>query len=264
MNKLSDWLRLAGAYVRLNLRSHLEYRGAFASQVVAMAVNDAVWVIFWSLFFQRFHVLRGWDVKDYLTIWAVTAAGFGLAASLCGNALFLPTLVVRGQLDAWLLYPRALLPHLIMGKMAPSAVGDVIFGYAVYAAFVRPDLAHSLLFLLFTLSAAFLFLGFFVATGSLAFFIGNAETIAEQWRMSLVTFSTYPATLFDGGVKLLLYTLVPAGFVAYLPAEALHSLSWQYTLYALAGSLAMLALGVGAFYAGLRRYESGCLMELRG
>jgi ABC-2 type transport system permease protein len=129
---------------------------------------------------------------------------------------------------------------------------------------VHPDLPHFLLFTLFTVSAAVLFVGFFIFSGSLSFFIGNAENVAEQWRNSLITFSTYPSTLFDGGVKLLLYTLVPAGFVSYLPVQALHTMSWQISAFALSGSLTTLWAGVAFFHLGLRRYESGSLMDMRG
>ena len=264
MNKVLNWLSLASAYVRLNLRTHLEYRGAFFSQVVAMIVNDAIWLIFWSIFFTRFPVLHGWDIKDVITIWGVAASGYGLAAALCGNALNLPTLVMRGQLDAWLLYPRALLPHLVLGKMSATSWGDAIFGYVVYLAFVRPDLEHFFLFVLFTLTSTILFIGFFVLSGSLSFFVGNAESIAEQWRFSLATFSTYPETLFHGGVKIVLYTLIPAGFVTYLPVAALKTSSVSLTLITIAGALTMVGVGVLAFYLGLRRYESGNLMDLKG
>jgi ABC-2 type transport system permease protein len=263
-NKLLNWSGLAAAYFRLNLRAHMEYRGAFISQAVAMAVNDFVWIVFWTLFFTRFPVLKGWDVKDVLTIWGLAATGYGLAAALCGNAHFLPSLVVRGQLDAWMLYPRRLLPHVILGKMSASAWGDVVFGYAVYIFFVRPDPPHLFLFILLSLTSALTFLGFCILVGSLSFFIGNSEVLAEQARMILVTFSTYPSTLFEGAVKVLLYTLIPAGFVSYLPVEALHRLSWQYTLCTALGALLVLAAGVGAFYLGLRRYESGSLLEMRG
>jgi ABC-2 type transport system permease protein len=103
-----------------------------------------------------------------------------------------------------------------------------------------------------------------VFTGSLSFFLGNAGVLADQWRAAMITFSTYPSILFEGAVKVLLYTLVPAGFVSYLPAQALRDLSLADAGLALAGSLGVLVAGVAVFYAGLRRYESGNLMEMRG
>lgn len=264
MNKLVNWLTLVGAYLRLNLRSHLEYRGAFLSQVVAMFINDSIWIVFWTLFFNRFPILHGWHQKDVLTIWAISASGFGLAATVFGNTFQLATLITRGQLDAWMLYPRLLLPHLALGKMVPSGAGDAVFGYVLYLAFVRPDLPHFLLFVLFTLTAATVFTAVFVMAGSLSFFVGSSEVLAEQWIFSVVTFSTYPATLFEGGVKILLFTLIPAGFVSYLPIEALHALSLVYAGYTMAGALAFLSIAVAMFYIGLSRYESGNLIGMRG
>jgi len=262
--KLISYLTLAAAYVRFNLKSQLEYRGAFLSQVAAMFINDFFWVIFWSLFFTRFPVLRGWNVKDVITLWAVTAAGFGLAHALYGNGLFLPQLIARGQLDAWMLYPRALLSHLLLGRMSATALGDAIFGFVAYLLMVRPDLPHFVLFTLLTMSVAVLFVGFSILSGSLSFYLGNAEGLAEQWRFSMITFSTYPTTLFDGAAKLLLYTLIPAGFVSYLPVEALRELSLSHAALAGLGALAVLLAGIAVFYHGLGRYESGNLMEMRG
>lgn len=259
-----NYLGLAFAYVRLNLNAQLEYRAAFVSQVAAMFLNDSVWVVFWVLFFTRFPVLRGWDVRDVISVWAISAAGFGLAYAIFGNGLQLASLIAQGQLDVWMLYPRALLPHMLLGRMTATAWGDALFGYVVYIAFVRPDLRHLALFVALSLSVALVFVGVSILSGSLSFFVGNAAGVSDQWRFAIVTFSTYPAVLFEGGVKLLLYTLIPAGFISYLPIQALRELSLADAALALAGALGALAIGVGVFSYGLRRYESGNLMEMRG
>lgn len=65
-------------------------------------------------------------------------------------------------------------------------------------------------------------------------------------------------------MKLLLYMAIPAGFVTYLPIEALRQLSLIHTLLAIAGGIPVLLIGTGVFYYGLRRYASGNLMEMRG
>lgn len=262
--KLRGYFDLAVAYTRLNLNAQLEYRGAFFAQVVAMFVNDGVWVAFWALFFTRFPVLRGWGVNDVITVWAITAAGFGLGYGIFGNALMLATQIAQGQLDVWMLYPRALLPHLLLGRMHATAWGDALFGFSAYIIFVQPDLPHILMFAALSLSVAILFVGFGVFSGSLGFYLGNAAGIAQQWQFAVITFSTYPPILFEGAVKLLLFTLIPAGFVSYLPADALRELSLVHAALALLGALTILAVGVAAFYHGLRRYESGNLTEMRG
>jgi ABC-2 type transport system permease protein len=260
---LTSYVRLAAAYTRLNLNAQLEYRGAFVAQVVAMFVNDCFWVAFWVLFFTRFPVLRGWDVQNVITVWAIAASGFGLAHAIFGNTLELAKLVAQGQLDVWMLYPRAVLPHMLLGRMSATSWGDAAFGYVVYIAFVRPDAAHFALFVALSLSVSVVFVAFGVVTGSLSFFLGNSAVLADQWRMAMLTFSTYPATLFTGVVKVLLFTLVPAGFVSYLPIEALRNLSLADAALSIAGALGLLGISVLVFHAGLRRYESGNLMSMR-
>ena len=259
-----DFLKLAAAYVRLNFRAQLEYRGAFFSQVASMFINDGAWVIFWVLFFERFPALHGWTVTDVVALWAVLTAGFGLAFGIMGNGIQLASSIAQGEIDMWLLQPRAVLPHMLLGRSAPSAWGDALFGYAVYLGFVRPDWSRMLVFILLSVLVGVVFIGFAVLSGSLSFFIGHAGALADQWRHALVSFSTYPPTLFQGGVKILLYTAVPAGFVSYLPVETLRSMSILDALLSVGGALLVLGAGVGLFYWGLRRYESGNLVSMNG
>lgn len=262
--RLMSYLQLARVYVLFNLKSALEYRAAFTSQVVAMLVNDCFWLIFWLYFFKRFPVLGTWDSNDVVTMWAVVAAGFGIAHGIAGNAISLSTVIMKGQLDTWLLYPRAILPHLLVGKMHVTSWGDVLFGFLAYVFLVHPSVESFILFTLLCVSVAVLFIGFGVLVGSLGFFLGNAEGLSEQLRFALITFSTYPPSVFDGGTKLVLYTLIPAGFCSFLPVEALKQHSWELSLYSFAGALVILLIGTSTFYFGLKRYESGNLMEMRG
>ena len=264
VRSLVNYLSLAAVYVRFNFRAQLEYRGAFFSQVASMFINDGAWVVFWMLFFKKFPVLHGWSLTDVLSLWAVVTAGFGLAYGIMGNTLHLAASIAQGEIDVWLLQPRAVLPHMLLGRSAPSAWGDALFGYVVYAAFVRPGWLQMVTFVLLSLAVGVAFIGFGVLCGSLSFFIGNAGALADQWRNTTISFATYPPTLFRGAVKIVLYTIIPAGFVSYLPVETLRTMSAGYALLSVGGAAALLAAGAGAFYLGLRRYESGNLMSMHG
>ena len=73
-----------------------------------------------------------------------------------------------------------------------------------------------------------------------------------------------PTTLFSGLVRVLLFTALPAGFIAYVPVRFLRE--WQaWQVAALVGAAAFFALlMVVVFRIGLRRYESGNLVAMRG
>jgi len=262
--KIQSYTRLAMAYTRLNLGSQLEYRGAFFSQVIAMFVNDVAWVMFWVFFFRRFPVLHGWGLNDVMLLWAVTASGFGIAFAVMGNALSLAPVIVNGDLDIWMSHPRAVLPHLLLGRSTPSAWGDAVFGYVIYIIFLRPTIAQMLMFATLTIVVAVTFVGIGVIAGSLSFYIANSGSVADEWKFAVITFATYPPALFDGFAKVLLFSLIPAGFVSYIPVEALRAMSAEKLLLAAVGAFAILTIASVAFEMGLRRYESGNLISMNG
>ena len=166
---------LAAAYLRFNFRAQLEYRGAFFSQVASMFINDGAWVVFWMLFFRRFPVLHGWSLTDVIAFWAVLTAGFGLAYGIMGNALQIAGSIAQGEIDGWLLQPRAVLPHMLLGRSAPSAWGDALFGYFVYFGFVRPDWPRMVAFVLLSLAVGVVFVGFGVLAEASASSSGMPE-----------------------------------------------------------------------------------------
>ena len=101
----------------------------------------------------------------------------------------------------------------------------------------------------------------FTASGvilhSAAFWLGRVENLARQLWEFLITFSIYPRPLFAGALKLMLFTLIPAGFIGYLPVELLREFTWLGLAAALAGAVLYVGLALLVFDRGLRRYESG-------
>jgi ABC-2 type transport system permease protein len=256
-------VRFVVAYVKANFEIALEYRAAFWAQVFGMLLNDAMWLAFWGLFFHRFQTVRGYEFRDVVMVWAVAALAFGLTTGLSGNAWRFATQIAQGGLDFYLVLPKPVLLHLAISAMDVSAWGDVLFGLSQFLLFVQPSPGRLALFMLVCLAAMAVLVAYGIAANSLAFWLGNAEGVARELQNTLLIFSTYPSALFGGVAKLLLFTVVPAGFVTYVPVDLLRSWSWPLA-GALAGA-AVLAVGLaGAIFSlGLRRYESGNLLAMR-
>jgi len=122
--------------------------------------------------------------------------------------------------------PRNALLHMCLGKTKPTGWGDAIFGFGIYFLIVRPDPLDALLFVLLCLLVMVIFTAFIIIFSSLAFFMGNTDGLLEQMVGALVTFGTYPMNIFKGLVRLLLFTLLPSAFIAYIPLELLKSFTW--------------------------------------
>jgi len=111
--------------------------------------------------------------------------------------------------------------------------------------------------LLCLLASAVTFLGSGIVYFSLAFWLRNTRTLSRQLYEVLITFSLYPEPLFGGVLKLLLFTLLPAGFVGYLPVRVIRDASFWDAALLCAGAAGFLLLAARLFESGLRRYSSG-------
>jgi ABC-2 type transport system permease protein len=256
--------RLVLDYLRHNLMSSMAYRGAFFLQVFGMVLNNTMLLFFWWVLFTQLPTLRGWDLTQIMILFGILAFGFGVANVVCGNAFQVARIIVRGDLDYYLALPADPLVHLVVSRMSISAWGDMAFGLVIYLV-ASPDRWRTLpLFLLLGLLAGLIIVAFGVLVGSLAFWVGNADNLASQAINALITFGLYPVEIFPSPVQWLLYTVIPAAFVGSMPAGLLHDFSWA-RLAAMVAFTAVLVLAARlVFEWGLRRYESGNLVVVRG
>ena len=261
--RFAVWTGFVLAYVRANVQSALEYRISFVSQVFAMILNDCMWLVFWLAYFDKFQVVEGWGRDEIVTMWGVVAAGFGLATTFCGNLFRIAGVVVRGELDIYLSLPKPTLPHLLISRMSVTAPGDILFGVLGFLLLVRPDPGQIAVFALCTVTSGTTIAAFGIVSQSLAFWLGNAEAAGEQLTNALINFSTYPTPIFRGMAKAALFTVIPAGFIAYVPVRLFQEFSWPLLFGLLGFTLVAISLAIFVFLRGLRRYESGNLVLMR-
>lgn len=252
-------LAFLGALWKTNLLSALEYRASFVSQVLGMLLNNVAFLAFWLLFFQRFPKVNGWGMRDMLGLYGMTATGFGLGVVLFGNALTLADIITQNGLDPYLSLPRPVLLHVLASGSRISGWGDIVTGLLCMLLLGPADAAAWLRYGVAALASMIVFISFLVLVASLTFWIGSASALSSQAINAILAFATYPMSIFDGSAKLILLTVIPAGFVGAVPAAFVRHYTGEGLAQLAAAALVALLLATATFHRGLRRYESGGL-----
>jgi ABC-2 type transport system permease protein len=253
--------RFLAALLATSLKVSVAHRGAFLMQAAFMVLNNVLFLSTWWILFARFDDIAGYRIGDMLLLFGVSAAGFGLAVVLCGGVLELSRAISDGDLDALLTQPRSVLLRAVASRSVASGWGDLASGGLMIALSGAPHAAWALY------AVPLAGLGFVAGActiGSAAFWIGRSDGLARSLLDLTITFSIYPPALFGAGIKLLLFTLLPAGIIAYLPVEVVRSPGLGTVAAATAAVLAYAAFAVWLFAAGLRRYESGSRFGVLG
>jgi len=83
-----------------------------------------------------------------------------------------------------------------------------------------------------------------------------------QAQNAILTLALYPRDIFEGVVRFVMLTLIPAAFVGAIPLDAVRQMDWRALLGLIAFAVGITALMRLVFYAGLRRYESGSALNV--
>lgn len=263
LGRLKAYARFMAAAFLVNVKATLEYRVNFILQFFGMMLNNAAFAAFWKVLLHRVGTVGGYGFSDVMLVWALVSSSFGLAHIVFGNVRQLGRIIMEGSLDVYLLQPKDVWLNVLASKTIVSAWGDFAYGYIVLAMMTGTDLERLALFSALVLPGALIFAATFAAADSLAFFIGNASAVSSALTEFMLSFSLYPEGVYGAGLRWMLYTIVPSGFVAFMPLRIFKTLDWRFVpvLYLIAGVYVMLSYRL--FNIGLKRYESGNRMDAR-
>ena len=233
-------------------------RSGFWTQVVTMVVNDIAWVVFWALFFRRVGAIRGWDTERVLLLLAVLTTAGGFVLGLLANARAIGRLAAGGELDAALALPVSPLSHLLLRRINTTNLGDIAFGVVLFAVACDPTVERTAVFVVGVVASSALLTGFLVTMGSISFFAGRDDA-GELGFHAMLMFAAYPVDVFGGAAKLFLSTVLPAAFVATVPARLVDDFDPKLAAAMLGMAALFVALGWTTFHAGLKRYTSGAV-----
>lgn len=262
LTEVKNTIKFIAQYFSTNLQSAMEYRGAFLSQVFFMFLNNLMMLFFWWVLFTKIESLNGWNYQHVLLLHAAVSAAFACQALLFGGSFSLSRTIAEGRLDFYLALPKPVLLHVLVSRSSASAWGDLAFGLVILGLAASPSLGKIAAFLILAFAGGVVMTSFAVLANSLGFWLGHSSGLADQLYEALLSFSLYPEGIFSAGTRFLLYTLIPAAFVSYLPVRVLSGFSALHALLLILFAVVIALLARFVFYRGLKRYESGNLVAI--
>ena len=255
-------LRVSLLCVKYNIMREMVNRVTFLTNICFMILNNATFMVQWMILFRLRGDVGGYSMREIMLLWALTAASFGLSHILFARVFSLPELIINGKLDAYLVQPKNVLVSVITSATDVSAIGDLLYGLGVMAV-LGLGVKGVLLFFLFMVTGAVIFVSFSLLLGSLSFWFVRMDMLEGQAVMVMISFATYPDGIFTGISRFLLYFVIPVGIAVWHPVHMISKFDAGMLVTVLGYAVLLLTAAVAVFYRGLRHYASGSLMEAR-
>ncbi len=226
-----------------------------------MIANNLIFVLMWWIFFRQFHSISGWTITDLIALNAVCLGAYGLRQICFGGVKQLSRIILNGGLDPFMTQPKNLLLHLAGSTSLSKGWGSLMT--TLILVFLG-NLTSSLpLIGIGILSGCLVFTATAILAHSMAFWFGSIESVSKNYCDSVYLFSLYPTNIYSGVLQLVMFTLIPAGIIGYLPVELIRAFTWVKLAILLGSSLALFIFSWFVFHLSLKQYESGNQFGIR-
>ena len=242
-----------------NVKESVSNKKSFIIQTIAMFLNNFVFVFFWQILFNnKGGSINGVNIQDILYLWSIPTIGYGIAFFCFGGIDSLCKDVVDGNLDIYLTKPKHSLISLLTSRSILSAMGDLLFGVVVGTIAVKFNPLKVLAILVLGLIAGVLTTSIITSIKLLCFWLGDISTATQRYTHSLfVTLTIYPEKMFPGIIKVLMYTAIPAAYVAHVPVALMKNFTVSGIAIMLGASIFFVVTMFTLYNKGLKKYESG-------
>lgn len=251
------------ALLKTSIKSSISKRRAFIAESILMVISNLVFVLIWWIFFRQFKNIAGWDFHDVIILTIVGGAGNGLMQIFFGGVRNFSKVIRSGDLDPFMTQPKNILLHIASSKSLSKGWGHLMTAFTLII--LERVFSPFTLFLVFigVFCACLVFTSVNIIAHSFSFWTRTIEGVSKKYCDALFVFSLYPTNIYSGLLQVVMFTLIPAGVISYLPVELVRNFSWSKVLILLGSSTVFVGLAIIMFYMGLKRYESGNKFGLR-
>jgi ABC-2 type transport system permease protein len=264
------WLSVAVKYAKLtwriflaNLSSAMSFRLSFFLHIVGVVIFFGGQFFIWMIFFKQFPMVGGWTSKDVILVFSLYLFSVSMLDVFAGGVMDLAKIINAGSLDYYLAFPKPVLWHLAVSKSDVISLGSIVLSFVFFLSQGSISILRILLFLVASCLSITLTFNFLVVTQSIAFFISGFDQGASAVRRLLAIVSPYPFSIFPSPFKYFLMTLIPTFFIVTLPAKLVDNFSVKIFVILVCVCIVSSFIAHIIFKAGLRRYESGNMVNVR-
>lgn len=249
--------------ISMSLKASISLRWNFLFEMFLMIINNLIFFSMWWIFFRQFNDLNGWQLRDVATLMAIGTGAYALRQILFGGIKGLAREITSGGLDIYMTQPKNLLLHILGSRSYPKGWGHLSTAVLLilFAGLTEPYTITMII--VGMICGCMVFVSMAIISYSLTFWLGQIETLAHKYCDSLFLFALYPSNIYTDVLRIMMFTVLPAGLISYLPVELVREFSWINFLIVIGGAFSLWTFSFWLFHQGLKRYESGNQLGLR-
>lgn len=232
-------IRLVFAFLGQFLKGRMAYRLDFLLSIFTTLISTVLGFVFIFVIFGNVSALQDWSYYEILFIYGFSLIPIATFSLISTNLWFFgEKFIVEGNFDRILLRPVGALFQVLFESFRVESIPDILVGfYIVFYSANKLGLNFGFLNFLILVGLALLsfviLISFFGIVAALSFWVEDRMGIGAP-LFNMIVLARYPATIYNNLLKLLLTSLFPFAYIAFVPATYfLRPDKYSYMLLAL-------------------------------
>ncbi|MCZ3621966.1 ABC transporter permease [Lactobacillus mulieris] len=225
------YLKLAKAYLKINLKSLAVYDLDFYFGIFGMMIQNVLNLVALSFLFNIVPQIKGFTYDDLLLTYSLSTFSFSIFRCFFINTLNLAEFINKGNLDTILVKPINPLFQLINQRADEDAWGDLLVSFVLLITVsLKLHYAWYIILMLIFISffTSLIFMSIALLGNVVSLFSNGLSDLAEI-TFDLFELSKYPLAIYSAPLKIILTFILPVGWVASFPLERVatyHEMYW--------------------------------------
>lgn len=209
-----------------SIRGEMQYRASFVMTLLFGLLFQSIGFIFVAIILTQFDAVRGWGLWEVGLLYGIRLSAHGLWTVAMNQLFRFDSIIKEGIWDRYLIRPLPLWSQLMFSNFRIPPLGDFASGMILLvAALINVDITWTPAFVLFlplAIIGGAMIDGAF-QLGSAAFAFRYLETLPLRIVFDDLQgrFGSYPMSIFDRPMQMVLTWFIPMAFMARIPSTVL-------------------------------------------
>jgi hypothetical protein len=257
-------LQLIRQSILFHLDSHKANLPNLIAGTVGMVLNNVIFLIgIWGMLFAG-KPDPDEQIPYFIALTTVGNLAWGGVNFFFGGLRYLGDYISEGRLESALACPKNPILLVAISQTNAMALGDICTGLlGLFFIYYFHSFDLVLKSILITFFSAGGFIGLFILSGSLSFFIARGNQIATLINEVVLALSSYPTGRMFKGVKEMIILMTPTVITVILPLKTAFNFNIENFIVMTLSLIVFVAFSVRVFYEGLKRYQTISLTGTR-
>ena len=239
--------------IKSSVGNTLLFRGSFLLKILTILLSEIFSVISMLIILTRFQGYGDMTSGQFLFLYFFSHLSYSLCILVFNNLRALGFYIQGGFFDKMLLMPVNTMAYLCCYNFDFSIIGQVITSLILFSYFDRSygivwNFGSVLFIIMMLISSILILASILIVLSSVAYYIIDWKPLDNMFG-AFREMLGYPMSIYTVAVRIILYSLVPIAYIAFVPVELIYLFSKDLTF----GMGMMIAFGV-MLCAGLLFY----------